>query len=257
MNGNGHRSGNQGPAKDGEYLHYVSATTAEEGAAPLHILIVDDDEHIREVCRTVAESSGMHVMDVSTAEEAIELLEISSVDVLLTQDRVMGADSDRLPLAKDISRIVAIPVECKTQTHAVLLAGLPRGHDALEMLERLELRALLVGQVMEVQHLVEAELRAKSWQTALLDSSVESVSIVDRNGFLLGMSRGARELLRETENRAEKTAGLKRFAELFRPRDWEEISGWLDRALAGSIAGSPKPLQTELPRPGRRGICSP
>ncbi len=30
----------------------------ERSAAPLHLLIVDDDEHIREVCRTVAEESG-------------------------------------------------------------------------------------------------------------------------------------------------------------------------------------------------------
>lgn len=58
--------------------------------APVNLLVVDDDEHIREVCRTVASQCGMKVMDVSTAEEAIEVLELSSVDILLTDLRLPG-----------------------------------------------------------------------------------------------------------------------------------------------------------------------
>ena len=221
----------------------VGAVFALIGDQQNGLPVVRPSAAAREDRLLVLAESGEHAWAHSVEQGSLETLWRQAI----TQGRVMGGDSDRIPLAKDISRIVAVPVECKTQTHAVLLAGLPRRHDALEMLERLELRALLVGQVMEVQRMVEAELREKLWQTALLDSSVESVSIVDRNGFLLGMSRGARELLRETENRAEETAGLKRFAELFRPRDWEEISGWIDRALAGSTAVSLRPLQTELP----------
>ncbi|MGB7730949.1 MAG: sigma-54 dependent transcriptional regulator [Candidatus Acidiferrum sp.] len=57
---------------------------------PLNLLVVDDDEHIREVCRTVAVETGMKVLDVSTAEEALELLELSSVDILLTDLRLPG-----------------------------------------------------------------------------------------------------------------------------------------------------------------------
>jgi len=57
---------------------------------PVNLLVVDDDEHIREVCRTVAAECGITVMDVSTAEEALELLELSSVDILLTDLRLPG-----------------------------------------------------------------------------------------------------------------------------------------------------------------------
>lgn len=57
---------------------------------PLNLLVVDDDEHIREVCRSVAVETGMRVLDVSTAEEALELLEFSSVDILLTDLRLPG-----------------------------------------------------------------------------------------------------------------------------------------------------------------------
>ncbi len=78
----------------------VSATTlpvplseissVERSAAPLHLLIVDDDEHIREVCRTVAEECGMKGHDVSTAEEALEVMESFSIDILLTDLRLPG-----------------------------------------------------------------------------------------------------------------------------------------------------------------------
>ncbi|HXR33474.1 MAG TPA: sigma-54 dependent transcriptional regulator [Verrucomicrobiae bacterium] len=59
-------------------------------ASPIHLLLVDDDDHIREVCRSVAEDCGMKVTDVSTAEEALEVMEISSVDILLTDLRLPG-----------------------------------------------------------------------------------------------------------------------------------------------------------------------
>ena len=57
---------------------------------PLNLLVVDDDAHIREVCRSVAVETGMRVLDVGTAEEALELLELSSVDILLTDLRLPG-----------------------------------------------------------------------------------------------------------------------------------------------------------------------
>jgi two-component system response regulator HydG len=56
----------------------------------MHLLLVDDDDHIREVCRSVAEDCGMKVTDVSTAEEAVEVMEVSSVDILLTDLRLPG-----------------------------------------------------------------------------------------------------------------------------------------------------------------------
>src|SRR5437870_6145847 len=51
---------------------------------PMNILIVDDEQSIRETCATVSEQSGMKAIDVATAEEALEVLEHSAVDILLT-----------------------------------------------------------------------------------------------------------------------------------------------------------------------------
>jgi len=73
-----------------EFMALTEGLRLRGGNPPLNLLVVDDDEHIREVCRTVAAETGMKAMDVSTAEEALEVLELSSVDILLTDLRLPG-----------------------------------------------------------------------------------------------------------------------------------------------------------------------
>ena len=50
----------------------------------MNILIVDDEQSIRETCATVSEQCGMKAITVATAEEALEVLEHSAIDILLT-----------------------------------------------------------------------------------------------------------------------------------------------------------------------------
>jgi DNA-binding NtrC family response regulator len=52
--------------------------------APMNILIVDDEPTIREACGEVAQLTGMNATMVATAEEAIEILENTPVDIVLT-----------------------------------------------------------------------------------------------------------------------------------------------------------------------------
>jgi signal transduction histidine kinase/AmiR/NasT family two-component response regulator len=106
--------------------------------------------------------------------------------------RVCGAEAERLPLARKISRIVAIPMEFDGEVNAVLLAGLPWRRSSLDTLERLELRALLAAQVLERRNRIARELYEKSQQSVLLGSHEEPVVSVDRQGFI-GMGR-AREV---------------------------------------------------------------
>src|SRR5271157_2983013 len=75
-----------------EKVPFEGIARNERAAPPMHLLLVDDDGHIREVCRSVAEDSGMKVTDVSTAEEALEVMELSSVDILLTDLRLPGTN---------------------------------------------------------------------------------------------------------------------------------------------------------------------
>ena len=73
-----------------EKVPFEGLARKDRAAPPMHLLLVDDDDHIREVCRSVAEDCGMKVTDVSTAEEALEVMDMSSVDILLTDLRLPG-----------------------------------------------------------------------------------------------------------------------------------------------------------------------
>ena len=53
-------------------------------AAPMHILVVDDEETTREICVDVAARCGMKSHPTASAEEALALLEQLPVDILLT-----------------------------------------------------------------------------------------------------------------------------------------------------------------------------
>jgi DNA-binding NtrC family response regulator len=66
----------------------MPATTEEavvaRETATMNILIVDDEPTIREACAEVAQQSGMKATTVATAEEAVEVLENTAIDILLT-----------------------------------------------------------------------------------------------------------------------------------------------------------------------------
>jgi len=160
--------------------------------------------------------------------------------------QVVGADAERLPLARDISRIVAIPLRGKDQVCGVLVAGLPRRKESLDILERLELRAALAAKVLEQKRRTEQELRARSWKQALLESSEEPTVLVSRQGVLLGMSRGARVLSRITEGAPECGADGMRFAEMFRTKDWERVSRWTESVFTARKGEEAPSLAAEL-----------
>ncbi len=73
----------------GEYLGTIRPSHAKN-MPPLNLLVVDDDAHIRELCHSVALESGMKPTEVSTAEEALEVMEVLPVDILLTDLRLPG-----------------------------------------------------------------------------------------------------------------------------------------------------------------------
>lgn len=69
-------------------------------AVTMNILIVDDEPTIRETCAEVAKLSGMKAITVATAEEALEVLENSAVDIVLTD--LMLQQSSGLELLKRV-----------------------------------------------------------------------------------------------------------------------------------------------------------
>jgi two-component system response regulator HydG len=69
-------------------------------AVGMNILIVDDEQTIRETCSVVAEQCGMKASSVATAEQAYEVLEQSAVDILLTDLKL--AESSGLELLQKV-----------------------------------------------------------------------------------------------------------------------------------------------------------
>src|SRR5215468_9391238 len=59
-------------------------------AVPIHLLIVDDEETTRELCTAVAQQVGLKTTAVASAEEALEVVELSAIDIVLTDLKLPG-----------------------------------------------------------------------------------------------------------------------------------------------------------------------
>jgi DNA-binding NtrC family response regulator len=63
---------------------------ARQEVLPMNLLVVDDEETTRDLCVTVAGQSGLKAIAVETAEEALEVLEQSAIDIVLTDLKLPG-----------------------------------------------------------------------------------------------------------------------------------------------------------------------
>ncbi len=85
--------------------------TVRRETVPMSVLIVDDEQTVRETCAAVAAQSGMKTITVATAEEALEVLEHSAVDILLTDLKLPRANGvELLKLVHDLHPEVAVVV---------------------------------------------------------------------------------------------------------------------------------------------------
>ena len=78
---------------------------------PMNILIVDDESTIRETCASVAQQTGMKAFTVATAEEALDVLEHSAIDIVLTDLKLPQTNGvELLRLVHDLHPEVAVVV---------------------------------------------------------------------------------------------------------------------------------------------------
>jgi signal transduction histidine kinase/FixJ family two-component response regulator len=160
--------------------------------------------------------------------------------------RVAGAGAESFSLAKDISRIVAVPVVLGEDVAGVILAGLAKRRATLETLDRLEWRATLAGEVLQQERRLHADAREKLWWKALLESSGEAAILADRQGWIAGMSRGARVLLQDGAALLTGNLAEKRFVELFVPQHEQTIQSWISGNAERSDAAKQEKLECEL-----------
>jgi DNA-binding NtrC family response regulator len=62
----------------------------------IRVLVVDDNEVFRRPLQRALEAAGFEVVAVPSAEDALEVLHASAVDVLLTDHRLPGMDGVQL-----------------------------------------------------------------------------------------------------------------------------------------------------------------
>jgi signal transduction histidine kinase/DNA-binding NarL/FixJ family response regulator len=148
--------------------------------------------------------------------------------------RAAVGEAGPLRLAKDISRIVAVPIEVGNAVPAVLLVALPKNRATLDTLDRMNWRAALAGEVFEQEQRNHIGLQQQVWRKALLESSEEPAFILDGQGLIAAMSRGAQELLNGLNGFSPSSDESRPFAELFLPECWEQVQAWLSEGPTGS-----------------------
>jgi two-component system response regulator HydG len=185
---------------------------AAQGLPPVHLLVVDDDEHVRGVCRSIAEEAGMKVFDVSTAEEALEVLEVSPVDILLTDLRLPGTNG--LELLKRVTRLfpdmaVVMLTQYGTIDSAVQATRMGAADYVTKPFRVEELRARLEQVVHAVElrrenRMLREQVRALPGFGGLIGMSarmervyrlIEKVSLRDHPVLILGESGTGKELV--------------------------------------------------------------
>ena len=182
------------------------------GLPPVHLLVVDDDAHVRGVCRSIAEEAGMKVFDVSTAEEALEVLELSPVDILLTDLRLPGTSG--LELLRKVTRLfpdiaVVMLTQYGTIDSAVQATRMGAADYVTKPFRVEELRARLEQVVHAVElrrenRMLREQVRARPGFGGLIGMSprmervyrlIEKVTLRDHPVLVLGESGTGKELV--------------------------------------------------------------
>src|ERR1700730_1050427 len=181
-------------------------------AVTMNILIVDDEPSIRETCAEVARQAGMKAIPVSSAEEALEVLENSAVDIVLTD--LMLQQTSGLDLLKRVhDSNPMLPVIVLTQYGTIDSAVAATRLGAVdyvtkpfrieELRSRLE-RAARAVELQQENHLLREQLRTKPGFGGLIGLSermqrvykiIQKVSLHEYPVLILGESGTGKELV--------------------------------------------------------------
>ena len=181
-------------------------------AVPMNLLVVDDEETTRELCAAVAEQGGMRVRTVATAEDALEELEQSAIDIVLTDLKLPETSGlELLQKVHDLHPEVAVIVLTQYGTIDSAVEATRMG--ALDYVtkpfrvEELRTRLERVRRAVELQQenrLLREQLRTRPGFGGLIGMSakmervykmVEKVSQHDYPVLVLGESGTGKELV--------------------------------------------------------------
>jgi DNA-binding NtrC family response regulator len=189
-----------------------------EGAAvrseilSMNLLVVGDEPHVRRLCADVAVQSGMKVTTVATAEEALNVLETSAVDILMTDLNLPESSGlDLLQQIHDTHREVAVIVltqygtidSAVTATRLGAVDYVTKPFRADELRSRLE-RVARAVELQQENRLLREQLRTKPGFGGLIGVStkmqriykmIEKVSQHEYPVLILGESGTGKEMV--------------------------------------------------------------
>src|SRR6202022_2743884 len=195
-----------------QFVPMIEEAVVRHDVLPMNLLVVDDEQYVRQLCADVAVQSGMKVTTVSTAEEAINILENSAVDILMTDLKLpQSSGLDLLQRVHDQHREVAVIVLTPYGTIDSAVAATRLG--ALDYVtkpfrvEELRSRLERVAQAIELQQenrLLREQLRTKPGFGGLIGVSpkmqrvykmIEKVSQHEYPVLILGESGTGKEMV--------------------------------------------------------------
>jgi DNA-binding NtrC family response regulator len=180
--------------------------------APMNLLVVDDEQEVRQLCAEVAAQCGMRTLAAATAEEALEVLENSAIDILMTDLKL--PESSGLDLLQQVHAMhPEVAVIVLTQYGTIDSAVTATRMGAMDYVtkpfrvEELRTRLDRLAHAVELQRenrLLREQLRTKPGFGGLIGLSakmqrvyktVEKVSQHDYAVLILGESGTGKELV--------------------------------------------------------------
>jgi DNA-binding NtrC family response regulator len=233
--------------------------------APMNILIVDDEPTIREACGEVAQLTGMNATMAGTAEEAIEILENTAVDIVLTD--LMLPHTSGLELLKRVHDTHPnMPVIVLTQYGTIDSAVAATRMGAIDYvtkpfrIEELRARLERASRAVELQQenqLLREQLRTRPGFGGLIGLSermqrvyktIQKVSQHEYPVLILGESGTGKELVAKSVHysgaRKERTFVPVDCSSLVPTLIESELFGYVKGAFTGALHGKQGLLET-------------
>jgi PAS domain S-box-containing protein len=140
-----------------------------------------------------------------------------------------------------LDRVVAIPIEVRSGTRGVLMAGLLRSEDSSEDFARLESYALLAASALDREVAREERTASNETLRRIIEDSSECLIIIDGEGKILEASRAAALLLFSPWGRVNGTL----LEELFSTVARDAVTEWRDRLHSPAPAPTQKKKEVD------------
>jgi signal transduction histidine kinase/CheY-like chemotaxis protein len=139
-----------------------------------------------------------------------------------------------------LDRVVAIPIEVRSGTRGVLMAGLLRSEDSGEDFARLESYALLAASALDREMARDERTASNETLRKMIQDSGECLTVIDKEGKILETSRAAALLLFTPWGRIDGTP----LEELFSPVARDAVVDW--RGMLHSPVSQLTPKKKEV-----------